>query len=343
MGNRESGIGKQERGFGPVFCSGGWRLAAGGLLAASLALACEIVGAQHYPSRPVRMIAGVAPGGGLDTICRSAAQMLTDKLGQTFVVDNRPGGGTVLAMDVVAQAAPDGHTLLCATDTTYIVGASKRVTYDVRKAYVPIVQMTTQSYMVMMTPALPIQSIKELIAYAKAKPGVLSYGSSGIGTTSHLGLERFDLMAGTKMVHVPYKGAAPAMLDILSGQIHLVLASSISATPHIKSGRLRSLGTTGLKRVAAFPDLPTVAETLPGFKVTNTYNLFAPAGTPRSVADTLNRTVGQGMRSPEMMKRLAGDGSEPAEPNTPEQFRAYVAREYDEVEKLLKTLNLKLF
>jgi tripartite-type tricarboxylate transporter receptor subunit TctC len=299
--------------------------------------------AQHYPSRPVRMIAGVAPGGGLDTICRAAAQMLTDKLGQTFVVDNRPGGGTVLAMEVVAQAAPDGHTLLCATDTTYIVGASKRVTYDVRKAYVPIVQMTTQSYMVMMTPALPIQSIKDLIAYAKAKPGALSYGSSGIGTTSHLGLERFDLMAGTKMVHVPYKGAAPAMLDILSGQIHLVLASSISATPHIKSGRLRSLGTTGLKRVPAFPDLPTVAETLPGFKVTNTYNLFAPAGTSRSVADTLNRTVGQGMRSPEMMKRLAGDGSEPAEPNTPEQFRNYVAREYEEVEKLLKTLNLKLF
>src|SRR5688572_9453127 len=347
MGNAQN-----RRGFGPVFRSpparggvapkvtGWWEAACVVIL---FALATDAALAQQYPSRPVRMIAGVAPGGGLDTICRAAAQMLTEKLGQTFVVDNRPGGGTVLAMDVVAQAAPDGHTLLCATDTTYIVGASRRVTYDVRKAYVPVVQMTTQSYMVMMTPALPIQSIKDLIAYRKAKPNALSYGSSGIGTTSHLGLERFDLMAGTKMVHVPYKGAAPAMLDILSGQIHLVLASSISATPHIKSGRLRSLGTTGVKRVAAFPDLPTVAETLPGFKVTNTYNLFAPAGTSRTVADTLNRTVGQGMRSPEMMKRLAGDGSEPAEPNTPEQFRAYVAREYDEVEKLLKTLNLKLF
>jgi tripartite-type tricarboxylate transporter receptor subunit TctC len=307
------------------------------------ALAAQAVDAQQYPTRPVRIIAGVAPGGGLDTICRSAAQMLTDKLGQTFVVDNRPGGGTVLAMDVVAQAAPDGHTLLCATDTTFIVGASKRVTYDVRKAYVPIIQMTTQSYMVMMTPALPIQSIKDLIAYAKAKPGALSYGSSGIGTTSHLGLERFDLMAGTRMVHVPYKGAAPAMLDILSGQIHLVLASSISATPHIKSGRLRALATTGGKRVPAFPELPTVAETLPGFRVTNTYNLFAPAGTARPIADAVNRTVGQGMRSPEMMKRLAADGSEPAEANSPDQFRANAAKEYEEVEKLLKTLNLKLF
>jgi tripartite-type tricarboxylate transporter receptor subunit TctC len=289
------------------------------------------------------MIAGVAPGGGLDTICRAAAQMLTEKLGQTFVVDNRAGGGTVLAMDVVAQAAPDGYTLLCATDTTYIVGASKRVTYDVRKAYTPIVQMTTQSYMLVITPTLPIKSTKDLIAYAKAKPGALTYGSSGIGTTSHLGLERFDYMAGTKMLHVPYKGAAPAMLDIIAGQIHMVLASTISATPHIKSGRLRVVASTGLKRVQSFPDLPTVAETLPGFKVINTYNIFAPAGTPRPVADTLNRIVGQGMRSPEMAKRLANDGSEAAEPNSLDQFRAYVVREYDEVDKLLKTLKLKIY
>jgi tripartite-type tricarboxylate transporter receptor subunit TctC len=289
------------------------------------------------------MIAGVAPGGGLDTICRTAAQMLTDRLGQTFIVDNRPGGGTVLAMDMAAQATPDGYTLLCATDTTYIVGASKRVKYDVRKAYAPIAQMTTQSYMVMMTPALPVKSVKDLVVYSKAKPGALSYGSSGIGTTSHLGLERFDLMAGTKMVHVPYKGAAPAMLDILAGQIQLVLASTISATPHIKSGRLRSLATTGVKRIPAYPDLPTVAETLPGFKVMNSYNLFAPAGTPRAILLAINETVGPGMHAPEMAKRLAADGSEPAERRTPDEFRAWIAGEYGEVEKLIKALNLKLY
>ncbi len=325
MGNRQN-----RRGCGSVlfFCC---------LLAVEAALA------QQYPSRPIRMIAGVAPGGGLDTICRAAAQMLTEKLGQTFIVDNRPGGGTVLAMDVVAQATPDGYTLLCATDTTYIVGASKRVAYDVRKAYTPIVQMTTQSYMLVMTPSLPIKSVKDLIAYAKAKPGALTYGSSGIGTTSHLGLERFDYMAGTKMLHVPYKGAAPAMLDIIAGQIHMVLASTISATPHIKSGRLRVIASTGLKRVQSFPELPTVAETLPGFKVINTYNIFAPAGTPRPIADTLNRIVGQGMRSPEMTRRLANDGSEAAEPNSLDEFRAYVVREYDEVDKLLKTLKLKIY
>ena len=332
MGNRESGIGRQERGRGPVL-----------LLSLCCALAAQAADAQQYPSRPVRMIAGVAPGGGLDTICRAAAQMLTEKLGQTFVVDNRAGGGTVLAMDVVAQAAPDGYTLLCATDTTYIVGASKRVTYDVRKAYTPIVQMTTQSYMLVITPTLPIKSTKDLIAYAKAKPGALTYGSSGIGTTSHLGLERFDYMAGTKMLHVPYKGAAPAMLDIIAGQIHMVLASTISATPHIKSGRLRVVASTGLKRVQSFPDLPTVAETLPGFKVINTYNVFAPAGTPRPIADTLNRIIGHGMRSPEMTRRLANDGSEAAEPNSLDQFRAYVVREYDEVDKLLRTLNIKIY
>ena len=326
---------KGKRGASPVLFLGACFL--GCLLLAGTA------SGQQYPSRPVRMIAGVAPGGGLDTICRAAAQMLTDKLGQTFVVDNRPGGGTVLAMDIVAQATPDGHTLLCATDTTYIVGASKRVKYDVRKVYAPVVQMTTQSYMLVITPNLPIKSVGDLIAHAKAKPGALTYGSSGIGTTSHLGLERFDHMAGTKLLHVPYKGAAPAMLDIIAGQIHMVLASTISATPHIKSGRLRVLASTGLKRVPSFPELPTVAETVPGFKVTNTYNLFAPAGTPGPVAETLNRIVGQGMRSPEMAKRLAADGSEPAEPNTPAQFRAYVAREYDEVDKLLKTLKLKIY
>ncbi len=325
MGNR-----RDKRGCGPV-------------LLLCCALVAGMASAQQYPTRPVRMIAGVAPGGGLDTICRAAAQMLTEKLGQTFVVDNRAGGGTVLAMDVVAQATPDGYTLLCATDTTYIVGASKRVASDVRKAYTPIVQMTTQSYMLVITPSLPIKSVKDLITYAKAKPGALTYGSSGIGTTSHLGLERFDYMAGTKMLHVPYKGAAPAMLDIIAGQIHMVLASTISATPHIKSGRLRVIASTGLKRVQSFPDLPTVAETVPGFKVTNTYNIFAPAHTPRSIADTLNRIVGQGMRSPEMAKRLANDGSEAAEPNSLDQFRAYVVREYDEVDKLLKTLKLKIY
>jgi tripartite-type tricarboxylate transporter receptor subunit TctC len=332
MGNWESGIGNGQN-----------RRSCGSVLFFCCLLAVEAALAQQYPTRPVRMIAGVAPGGGLDTICRAAALMLTEKLGQTFVVDNRAGGGTVLAMDVVAQAAPDGYTLLCATDTTYIVGASKRVTYDVRKAYTPIVQMTTQSYMLVITPTLPIKSTKDLIAYAKAKPGALTYGSSGIGTTSHLGLERFDYMAGTKMLHVPYKGAAPAMLDIIAGQIHMVLASTISATPHIKSGRLRVVASTGLKRVQSFPDLPTVAETLPGFKVINTYNVFAPAGTPRPIADTLNRIVGQGMRSPEMAKRLANDGSEAAEPNSLDQFRAYVVREYDEVDKLLKTLKLKIY
>ena len=346
---RGTGNGQTRRGFGPVLFLSHFRLPTFDfrlrvISLAAAALFCQAAQAADYPARPVRMIAGVAPGGGLDTICRAAAQMLSDKLGQTFVVDNRAGGGTVLAMDVVAQAAPDGHTLLCATDTTYIVGASKRVSFDVRKAYVPVVQMTTQSYIVMMTPTLPIRTVKEWIAYANAKPGALSYGSSGIGTTSHLGLERFDLMAGTKMVHVPYKGAAPAMLDILAGQIHLVLASSISSTPHIKSGRLRSIATTGVKRVPSLPDLPTVAESgVPGFKVTNTYNIFAPAGTPRPIAEVLNRTVGAGMRTPEMAKRLAADGSEAAEPNTLEQFRAYVAKEYDEVDKLLKQLNLKLF
>ena len=323
-----------------------------GAVAGSLlvVLACAAFATQaqekpaNYPLRPIRIIAGVAPGGGLDTICRAAAQMLTERLGQTVVVDNRPGGGTVLAMEMVAQATPDGYTLLGATDTVLLVGAAGRVKFDVRKAYAPIVQMTTQSYMLVITPALPIKSVKDLIAYAKAKPGALTYGSSGIGTTSHLGLEQFDHLAGTKMLHVPYKGAAPAMLDIIAGQIHMVLASTISATPHIKSGRLRVLASTGLKRVQSWPDLPTVSEAgVPGLKVTNSYSLHAPADTPRAILLSINGIVSQGMNSPEMARRLAADGSEPAERNTPDEFRAAMARDYSEVEKLLKALNLKLY
>jgi tripartite-type tricarboxylate transporter receptor subunit TctC len=326
---------RKKRGRIPVFFL---------LTAATVASAYGQQKPPDYPSRPIRIIAGVAPGGGLDTVTRASAQILSERMGQTVVVDNRPGGGTVLAMDLVAQAAPDGYTLLGATDTVLLVGAAGRVKYDVRKAYAPIVQMTTQSYMLVITPTLPIKTVKELIAYAKAKPDALTYGSSGIGTTSHLGLERFDYMAGTRMLHVPYKGAAPAMLDIIAGQIHMVLASTISATPHIKSGRLRVLATTGLKRVQAWPDLPTVSEAgVPGLKVTNSYALHAPAGTPRAILVAINESVSQGMNSPEMMKRLAADGSEPAERGTPEQFHAMIVREYDETVKLIKALNLKLY
>jgi tripartite-type tricarboxylate transporter receptor subunit TctC len=297
-----------------------------------------------YPKKPIRLVTPVAPGGGLDLVTRAAAQTLSEKLGQTVIVDNRPGAGTVIGMDIVAQAAPDGYTIFSGTDTFMIVGAMKRVTYDVRKAYEPILRMTSQPAVMVVPQSLPASTVKELIAYAKAKPDALAFGSSGVGTNSHLGLERFKAMAGVRILHVPYKGSAPAILDILAGQIHIVFASTIAATPYLKSGKLKALAVTGSKRVASLPDLPTVAESgLPGFKVANSFNLLAPAGTPEPVVALVNSVVGAGMNSPEMLRRLAADGSEAAEPHTPAQFKAEIAKEYAEIEQQVKRLDIKLY
>lgn len=316
--------------------------------AGTLVLACAgaAVHAQDkpadYPTRPIRLICVVAPGAGNDLITRAAGQMLSDRWGQTVVVDNRPGGGTVIATELGAQAAPDGYTILSATDTLMIVGAMKRVPFDIRKAFEPIVVMTSQPYILVINPALPVKSVKELIAYSKTKP--MNYGSSGVGTTVHLGMERLASLTGARFVHVPYKGTAPALIGVMGGEIEMVPASALSGTAAMKTGKVRGIAVMGLKRLSALPDLPTVAEAgLPGFKITNSYNLFAPAGTPRPIVMAINRVVMEGMHSPQMAKRLVAEGSEPGERLTPDEFKAQIAREYLEVEKQVKNLNIKLF
>lgn len=296
----------------------------------------------EYPLRPIRLIVGVAPGAGNDAITRAAAQMLSDRWGQTVVVDNRSGGGTVIAAELGAQAPPDGYTILSATDTLMLLGALKRVTFDIRKALEPIGVMTTQPYVLVVEPSLPVKSVKDLIAYAKTKQ--LSYGSSGIGTTVHLGMERLAVLTGANFVHVPYKGTAPALVGAMSGEIHMVPASAISASAAMKTGKVRAIAVMGLKRVAAFPDLPTVAEAgLPGFKIVNSYNLFAPAGTPRSIILAINRVVTEGMNAPAMAQKLAADGSEPGERMTPDEYKAQFAKDYIEAEKQAQQLRIKLY
>ena len=297
---------------------------------------------SDYPLRPIRIIVGVAAGAGNDAVTRTAAQMLTDAWGQTVVVDNRGGAGTVIATELGAQAAPDGYTLLSASDTLILVGALKRVAFDIRRAFEPIVVMTTQPYILVVDPSLPVKSVKDLIAYSKVKP--LSYGSSGIGTTVHLGMERLASLAGANFEHVPYKGTAPALLGVMSAEIHMVPASAISAAAAMKTGKVRAVAVMGLKRVPAFPDLPTVAESgFPGFKIVNSYNLFAPAGTPRPIILAINRVVSAGMTSPQMVQKLAAEGSEPAGRMTPDELKAQIAREYVEAEKGVGQLNIKLF
>lgn len=297
----------------------------------------------EYPRKPIRIVIGIAPGGGLDTMTRVAAQKLTERLGQPAIVDNRPGGGTVLGMDLVAQASPDGYTLLCASETLMLNGVFKRTKYDVRKAFVPIVRLTIQPYMLVVNQSLPVTSVKELIAYAKAKPGALSYGTPGVGTTLHIGWERFNAMAGVEILHVPYRGGALALIEVMSGQIQMTISTTVTIGPHLKAGKLRALAATGPKRVAVYPDLPTVSESgLPGFELTNSYAFFAPAGTPPRIIGTINAAVIEGMNSPDTLKALAGDGAEAAPPATPEEFRAKFERDYAELEKLIKAANIKL-
>ena len=316
-------------------------------LALALALAGPAVHAQEkpagYPTKPIRVIVGIAAAGGLDTMTRLAAQKLSDRWGQPVIVDNRPGGGTVLAMDLVVKAQPDGYTLLAASDTLMMNGVLKRADYDVRAVFIPIVQLTTQPYMLVVNPSVPVKSVKELIAYAKAKPGSLNYGSQGMGTTGHIGWERFRFMTGIEIVHVPYKGAAPAVIDVMAGQIQMTFSNVVTSGAHVRSGRLRGLAVTGARRGHVFPEMPTVAEAgVPGFELTNSYGYYAPAGTSMAIARAMAAAIAQGMNSPDTVKHLAADGSEPYPPSTPEAFKAKFAREYAELERLVRAANIKI-
>ena len=295
-----------------------------------------------YPKKPIRVIVGIAPGGGLDNMVRLGAQKLVERWGQSVIVDNRPGGGTVIAMEMVAQAVPDGYTLLGASETLMMNGILKRAAFDVRTAFIPVVQLTTQPYVLVVHPSLPVKSVKELISLAKSKPGALSYGSQGMGTTGHIGWERFNLMAGTNILHVPYKGASLAVVDVIGGQIHMTFSIIAATAPHMKSGKLRGLGFSGTRRSELLPDLPTVAEAgVPGFRLHNTYGYLAPAGTPRTIVRALAAVISQGMNAPETVKALAAEGSEVVAPATPEEFKAKFDREYAELEKLIKAINIK--
>jgi tripartite-type tricarboxylate transporter receptor subunit TctC len=295
-----------------------------------------------YPTRPIRLIIAVAPGAGADMIARAAAQMLTDKWGQNAVVDNRSGGGGVIATELAARAAPDGYTILSQGDGVLLQGVLKRVPFDVLKAFDPIVATSAQPYILLVGLNLPVKSIKDLIAFS-ATQRVTYSGSAGIGTSVHLGLEHFAQLSGANLLFVPYKGSAPSIIAVMGGEIHMAAASAMAASAAIRTGKVRALATLGLTRVPSMPDLPTVAEQgFPGFKITNRYNLYAPAGTPRAIIAAINRVVSEGMHSPQMMKRLESDGSQPAERMTPEELKATIAREYAELEQQVKRMNLKI-
>ncbi len=294
-----------------------------------------------YPVRPIRIVISVAPGAGADMVARLTAQILSDRWGQNVVVDPRPGGGGVIASTLVAKAEPDGYTLYQNGFGLLIQGATERVPFDVLKTFEPVVRTTSQPYILLVNASVPAKSVKELIAHSASKP--LTYaGSSGVGSTVHLGMERLASLSSMKLKHIAYKGSSPAILALMGGEINMAATSAMSAIAAIQTGKVRALATLGLKRVPVLPDLPTVAEQgFAGFSITNSYNLWVPAGTPPAIIAAINRVVSTGINSPEVEKRLAASGSEAVDPMPPKELKAAIARDYAEIEKSVKQLGLK--
>jgi tripartite-type tricarboxylate transporter receptor subunit TctC len=293
-----------------------------------------------YPVRPIRIIISVAPGAGADYVAKLTGQILTERWGQNVVVDPRPGGGGVIASGIASKAAPDGYTLYQNGFGLLMQGATKRVDFDVLKAFEPVARTTSQPYILLAHPSLPAKSIKELIALSAQKP--LTYaGSSGVGSTVHIGMERFVVLSGLKAKHVAYKGSAPAILALMGGEINMAATSAMSAVAAIQTGKVRPLACLGLKRVPVLPDLPTVAEQgFPGFSITNSYVLWAPAKTPPAIINALNQVVTSGMNAPAIEKQLLSRGSEAVDPMSPKELKTAVAKDYAEIEQAVKKLGI---
>ena len=314
-------------------------------LLASAALGwAQDLSVRDYPSKPVRIVVPYAAGGGTDALARFLSHGLEKRLGQPFIIENRPGQGTATGAAYVARVAPDGYTLLAATSSTLAFNPTvyRKLPYDPLTDFSLISLIAAVPFVLVVNPSLPVKSVKELIAHSKTKP--MNYGSSGVGTTVHLGMERMAALTGARFVHVPYKGTAPALIAVMGGEIEMVPASAISASAAMKTGKVRGIGVMGLRRLPSLPDLPTVAEQgLPGFKIVNSYYAFAPGGTPRAIVMAINRVVTEGMHSPQMAQKLLAEGSQPGERLTPDELKVQIAKEYVEVEKQVKTLNIKLF
>ena len=315
------------------------RLPARAAVAAIAALASNAHAAQQdqYPSRPIRIVVPSSPGGGLDFTARAVGQKLTAAWGQSVVIDNRAGAGGTIGPDLVAKAPPDGYTLLIVS-ASYAVNPSvyPKLPYDSVRDFAPVVQATTQPQVLVVHPAVQARSVKELVALAKAKPGQLNYASPGGGTLSQLAFELFKSAAAVDIVHVPYKGAGLSMTAVLSGETQAASGSTVTMAPHIKSGKLRALATTGPRRPAAMPDVPTMTEQgLPGATISGWFAFLAPQRTPRAIVDKLNAEMTRILQTPEMREQLAREGSEPA-PGTPEQLGKHIASEIQRLGKIAK-------
>ena len=314
------------------------------VLALGLAISLSVAAFAQpaYPTRAVRFITPFPPGGSLDPLTRMSAQKLSEGWGQPTVVENRPGGNSIIGTNAVAKAAPDGYTILVA-GTPHVINPSLFPTpYDALKDFAPIATIARSRQILVVHPSLPVNNLKELIALAKARPGQLNYGSSGTGNTNHLAGELLCALAGIKMQHVPYKGAGPAIVDLLGGRLHLSFHVTISVIPHINSGRLKPLAISGETRAAPLAQVPTFAEAgLPAFQMSGWTGMFAPAGTPKYIIDRISGEMARMLASPEIVELLGSQGLEPFI-STPEQFATLLRSDMTRFAKLIKDANIRV-
>ncbi|MBK7591364.1 MAG: tripartite tricarboxylate transporter substrate binding protein [Betaproteobacteria bacterium] len=300
--------------------------------------------AQAFPQKPVRLVVPFPPGGPIDTVARAIAQKLTEAWGQTVVVDNRPGAGGNIGADLVAKAAPDGYTVVMGALSTHAVNPSlyPKMPYDAVKDFAPIALVAVTPNVLVVNPSLPVATAREFIAYARANPGKLAFGSGSNGSAGHLAGELFKVDAGVDMLHVPFKGAAPAMQALLAGDTQLMFDNLASATAQVKAGKLKALAVTTARRSKLAPDLPTLAEAgLPGFDISTWFGLLAPAGTPADVVARWNAEVTRILNSAEMRERMTALGAEPA-PDTPAEFARFIAGETAKYARIVKLSGAKL-
>ena len=317
------------------------------LILSLIALVCALAlpaHAQSYPSKPVRMIVPYPPGGGNDTFGRLFAAKLGERTGQPFLVENRPGAGTMIGTEAAAKSAPDGYTILLSSIATHALSPNlySRVPYDPIKDFAPITLLGIAPTVLVINQELPAKSLQELISLAKSKPGALAYASGGNGTPPHINAEVFKAVAGVDLLHVAYKGGGPALTDLMAGRVHVMLDTAASAMPHVRGGKLRALALSAPKRSAEYPDLPTFAEAgLPQYDTNALYSMHAPAGTPADIVRRLNRELVAILKDPEILARFKQLSTDPVG-NSPEEFGAFVKVELDKYARIIKAAGIKL-
>ena len=297
--------------------------------------------AKTYPERPVRILVPLSAGGSMDTIARNLSFKLADALGQSVVIDNRPGAGSHVALDILSSSAPDGHTLMALGATTVVYPLLYKSRFDILRDFAPVAQMTAQGYVLVIHPALPVKTVGDFVQYLKANPDKVNFSSSGIGSPIHMSGELFKIATGTRMTHVPYKGMGTAYADLVGGQVQSSFPTIVSSIAYINAGRLRALAVTTAKRVPAVPNLPTFAEAgVKGVVVVNWYALIAPQKTPPAIIDRLAAETNKAMRLPDMTKSLLADGSE-AVTGSPTDLAAHIKAENEQWSRVVKAVGLK--